>query len=222
MLIDIRLYDLIIPTLGIIIPNMKENYSITNILFPKVRQQVLGLLYGQPETDFYTNEIIRAAQSGTGAVQRELEKLANSGLITVKKVGNQRRYRANSAIPFFAELRSIIIKTFGLADVLRKALEPLFDKQIGFAFIYGSIAKQTDTANSDIDLLLIGDDLTYAEVFQLLEVAEIELGRKINPTFYSPREWIRKLDEDNNFIHQVLKQPKIFLLGTEDELAKLR
>lgn len=191
------------------------------MLFPKVRQRVLGLLYCQPNADFYTNEIIRLTQSGTGAVQRELEKLTNAGLITLKQVGNQKHYQANMAMPFFSELRGIILKTFGLADVLRAAIKPLF-KQIQIAFIYGSIAKQTDTASSDIDLLIISDHLTYAEVFQVLEKTEVKLGRKINPTFYSLSEWVRKHKESNNFIVQIVKQPKIFLIGTEDELSKLK
>lgn len=196
-----------------------NKFNMSDALFSKVQQHVLGLLYGQPDSDFHTNEIIRLTQSGTGAVQRELTKLTAAGLLTVKQVGNQKRYQANRGTPLFYELRSITLKTFGLADVIREALNPLI-QQIHLAFIYGSIAKQTDTASSDIDLMLISDNLTYAEIFQLLESTETKLGRKINPTFYSPSEWARKYKEHNNFITQIRKQPKIFLIGTEDELAK--
>lgn len=195
--------------------------NVSDVLFSKVRQRVLGLLYGHPDTDFYTNEIIRLTNSGTGAVQRELEKLQAAGIIISRYAGNQKRYQANEATPCFAELRSIAVKTFGLGDTLRETLQPLAP-QIHIAFIYGSIAKQTDTATSDIDLMLISDQLTYAEVFQLLEKAEKQLGRKINPTFYAHTEWQRKYAEKNNFIVQILKQPKIFLIGTEDELNKLK
>jgi predicted nucleotidyltransferase len=199
---------------------MKKKMTISDALFSKVRQRVLGLLYGQPDSDFHTNEIIRLTNSGTGAVQRELESLTSAGLVIVKQVGNQKRYQANRDTPFFMELRSIVLKTFGLADVLRETLIPITTK-IRIAFIYGSIAKQEDTAKSDIDLMIIGTDLTYADIFELLEKAEAQLGRKINPTFYSASEWLRKNKDKNNFVIKVLQHPKIFLIGTEDELVKL-
>lgn len=195
---------------------MQKKINLADALFSKVRQRVLGLLYSQPDADFHTNEVIRLAGSGTGAVQRELESLTAAGLIIVKQVGNQKRYQANQNTPFFADLRNLILKTFGLADVLREALQPIA-KQIHIAFIYGSVAKQEDTVNSDIDLMIIGNDLTYADMFQLLEKAEAQLGRKINPTFYTPTEWSRKLKEHNNFVTKVMKHPKIFLVGTENE-----
>jgi predicted nucleotidyltransferase len=204
-----------------IIPNMSiPQLTLSDALFSKVQQNVLGILYGQPEKDFYTNEIIRLTKSGTGAVQRELAKLSAVALITVKIVGNQKRYQANKSNPLFSELHSIVTKTFGLADIIQKAL--IVCAQIKLAFIYGSIAKQEDNANSDIDLMLISDNLTYADVFQTLETAEEKLSRKINPTFYSPAEWVRKHHEGSNFISQLIKQPKIFLIGTEDEFTKLK
>lgn len=207
--------------MGTIIPNMGiKKLSISDVLFSKTQQQVLGLLYGRPDVDFYTNEIIRLTNVGTGAVQRELAKLAASDLITLKQVGNQKRYQANRATPFFSELRGIVIKTFGLSDIIQHALQPLA-KKIHIAFIYGSIAKQEDTVKSDIDLMVITEQLTYVDLFKILEKTEIQLGRKINPTFYSISEWMRKSKEENNFIIQVQKQPKIFLLGTEDEFVKL-
>ena len=195
--------------------------GLSNILFSKVRQSVLALLYGRPDQSFHTNEIIRLTQSGTGAVQRELEKLASGGLISIQSIGNQKRYQANELSPLYSELRSIVLKTFGLHDILRQALDPVA-AHIYVAFIYGSIAKQEDTSTSDIDLMLICKDLTYADLFKFLEEAQVQLGRKINPTFYSPIEWSTKLKANNNFLIQVIKQPKIFLIGTEDELAKLR
>ena len=210
---------MIIPIKGIIIPIMRiSTMSLSNIFFSKVRQSVLGLLYGQPDKSFHTNEIIRFTQSGTGAVQRELEKLANVGLITMQSIGNQKRYQANESSPLYSELRSIVLKTFGLHDILRQALNPI-TPQIYMAFIYGSIAKQEDTSTSDIDLMLICEDLTYADLFKLLEEVQVQLWRKINPTFYSPTEWSKKLKSHNNFLTQVIKQPKIFLIGTENELA---
>lgn len=198
---------------------IKTNFS--NVLFSKTRQKVLGLLYGQPDCSFYTNEIIRVTHCGSGAVQRELEKLTAAGFVTVKNRGNQKQYQANPNTPLFSELRSIVLKTFGLADVLREALKPITSR-IYLAFIYGSIAKQEDTANSDIDLMLLSDNLTYADLFHLLEKTETELGRTIHPTFYSRAEWKHKRKENNNFLTQIIKQPKIFLIGTENELTKLK
>jgi predicted nucleotidyltransferase len=213
--------SLIIPKKGIIIPIMSITHpKDSNPLFSKVQQQVLGLLYSQPDVDFHTNEIIRLTKTGTGAVQRELVQLTAAGILTVKQVGNQKRYQANHANPFFEELRSIVLKTFGLADIVKEAISPLADK-IAVAFIYGSIAKQNDTAKSDIDLMIISEQLTYAEIFKFLGRAEEKLNRKINPLFYTPAEWTRKKNEQNNFIAQLLIHPKIFLIGTEDELITL-
>lgn len=195
-------------------------YNLSNVLFSKARQSLLALLYGQPDRSFHTNEIIRLTDSGTGAIQRELDKLSAVGLITVEAIGNQKHYTANRMSPLFSELRSIVIKTFGLADVLQKALSPI-TSQVYSAFIYGSIAKQEDTVHSDIDLMLISDNLTYADLFKLLEEAQTKLGRSIHPTFYSLKEWKRKKMANNHFVNQVLTQPKIFLIGTEDELIQL-
>ena len=204
------------PNMGTIIPNMGINkISIADVLFSKSQQQVLGLLYGQPDKDFYTNEIIRITNMGTGVIQRELSKLTSVGFISVRILGNQKRYQANRNMPFFLELRGIILKTFGLADVLVEMLKPLKTK-IEIAFIYGSIARQEDTANSDIDLMIITNKLTYAELFKHIEKAEIKLNRKINPTFYTSSEWLQKKKSNNNFITQIIKLPKIFLVGAEE------
>lgn len=198
----------------------RKNTHLSHALFPKVRQLVLGLLYTQCNRSFYTNEIIRLTHAGSGAVQRELTKLSALGLITVESFGNQRHYQANQSSPLFAEMRGIILKTFGLADIVHEALMPITD-DIQFAFIYGSMASRKDNATSDIDLMIISDTLSYAELFSLLEKPQEKLGRKINPTFYSAKEWVKKRNAKNNFVTQVIKHPKIFLLGTIDELKEL-
>jgi hypothetical protein len=192
-------------------------YSIADVLFSKVQQRVLRLLFGQPDRSFYTNEIIRLTHSGTGAVQRELAKLESVGLITMKQAANQKLYQVNRDAHLFSELRSIVLKTFGLVDVLLEALKPVAS-QIQIAFIYGSIARHEDKVSSDIDLMLIGNNLNYAELYPLLESAQVKLWRQVNPTYYTIEEWARKHKEANNFISQVIKQPKIFLIGTEDDL----
>lgn len=194
-----------------------KSVGLADALFSKVQKQVLGLLFVNAQRSFYTNEIVRFIGSGVGVVQRELEKLVGSGLITIKKIGNQKHYQANPDTPIFLELRSIMLKTVGLADIVRLALLPYSDK-IQVTFIYGSIAEGTDTANSDIDVFIIGKDLTYSDVVDALSDHETRLGRPVNPSIYSMEEIKRKLHEHNAFISRVLKQPKIFLIGSLNDL----
>ncbi len=194
-----------------------NSIGLADALFSKVQQRVLGLLFVNADRSFYTNEIVRFIDSGIGVVQRELEKLAASGLVTTRKIGNQKHYQANRDIPIFEELRGIMLKTVGLADILRAALLPLSDK-IHAAFVYGSVAKGNDTAKSDIDVFIIGDNLAYADLYNLLSTSEAKLGRPVNPSIYSMKELERKLMEKNTFVLRVLEQPKIFLLGSTDAL----
>jgi predicted nucleotidyltransferase len=197
---------------------MTQNHiQATNILFSKVRQRVLGLLIGQPQRNFYTNEIIRLTQMGHGVVQRELEKLVQAGVLTFVFVGNQKHYKVNEKALLYEEIRGIVLKTMGLTDVLLQALKSC-TKIIDIAFIYGSIAKHSETESSDIDVLLIGQDLTYIDIFNALSAAEMQLKRKINPTIYSHEEWHKRCVSDNHFVKNILTQPKIFLIGTENEL----
>lgn len=191
--------------------------STADALFPAVRQRVLAVLFGSPDRSFYANELIALARSGTGAVQRELASLLAAGLVTVRDQGNQKHYQANAASPVFAELRGLVLKTVGLADVLRAALAPLED-QVAAAFVYGSVARQQDTAASDVDVLIVSDALGYAEVFGALEGAAQTLGRAINPTLYTRAELARRRAQDNAFVTRVLDQPRIWLIGDEEVL----
>lgn len=191
--------------------------STADALFPAVRQRVLAVLFGSPDRSFYANELIALARSGSGAVQRELASLLAAGLITVRDQGNQKHYQANAASPVFAELRGLVLKTVGLADVLRAALAPLED-QVAAAFVYGSVARQQDTAASDVDVLIVSDALGYAEVFGALESAAQTLGRAINPTLYTRAELARRRAQDNAFVTRVLDQPRIWLMGDEEVL----
>ena len=190
---------------------------MASALFSKVRQRVLAVLFGNPNRSFYANEVIALAQSGTGAVQRELATLSEVGLLTVKRQGNQKHYQANADAPVFAELRGLVLKTMGLADVLRAALAPLAP-QIELAFVYGSVAKQQDTADSDIDVMIVSTGLGYADVFGALESATATLGRKVSPTLYTPAEITKRMSQDNAFVTRVLQQPKIWLIGNEEQL----
>lgn len=191
--------------------------SAADALFPAVRQRVLAVLFGSPDRSFYANELIALARSGTGAVQRELASLLAAGLVTVRDQGNQKHYQANAASPVFAELRGLVLKTVGLADVLRAALAPLAG-QITMAFVYGSVARREDTAASDVDVLIVSDALGYAEVFGALESAAQTLGRAINPTLYTRAELARRRAQDNAFVTRVLDQPRIWLMGDEEAL----
>jgi predicted nucleotidyltransferase len=194
-----------------------EAVGISNALFSKVQQRVLALIFGQPDRSFYTSEIMRSVQSGTGAVERELSRLQRSGLVSVERIGNQKHYRANQQSPIFAELQSLVIKTVALTEPLRKSLEPCADK-IKTAFVYGSVAKGVDTARSDIDLMLIGDDLNYFELYAALQNVESALGRRVSPTFLSPKDWRRKASEKGSFIGKVKALPKVFIFGSEQDL----
>jgi predicted nucleotidyltransferase len=192
--------------------------GLADALFAKVQQRVLGVLFGNPGRSFYANELIALAHSGTGAVQRELARLEAAGLVTAIRVGKQKHYQANPASPVFQELRALVLKTSGLADVLREALAPSSD-HIRAAFVYGSIAKGEDTAASDIDLMVVSEGLTYADLFGALEGASAQLGRKVAPTIYSPKELARRVKQDNAFVTRVLQQPKLWLIGDERALA---
>ena len=194
--------------------------TYADTLFSKTQQRVLALLFGQSQRSFYANEIIAFAAMGSGAVQRELAKLVKSALVTVKKVGNQKHYQANHQAPIFDELRSIVMKTFGVADVLRVALQAHWP-QIELAFVYGSMAKGSEQAHSDIDLMVIGEQISNAALLDALQPLQQQLGRTVNPTLYTPAEFIQRVRDGKSFIVRVLEQPKIFVKGREDELIRL-
>ena len=191
-------------------------HSLADALFTTTQQRVLGALYGQPQRSFTVTELIASTGAGSGAVQRELAKLVASGLLTMQPVGNQKRYQANPAAPIHDELVGIVQKTVGLAEPLRAALQPLASR-IAAAFVFGSVAKRSDTARSDIDAMVISAKLGYADVLTALADVEERLGRKINPVIYSPAEFAKR-KSDNAFVKRVLEQPKIWLIGGEDDL----
>ena len=214
------------PNIGINMPNMgtvtiKANQGqplrMVDALFSKTQQNVLALLFGQPERSFYTNEIIEKSKGGSGAVQRELSRLLRSGLVTVQRIGTQNHYQANADSPLFVELCSIVNKTVALVGPIKDVLKP-FLKHIALAFVYGSVAKKSDTASSDIDLMIISDHLTYADVFPTLEQASDQLHRSVQPTIYSFNELNKRIQSDNSFIRRVLEQPKVWIIGKESDI----
>ena len=192
--------------------------SLADSLFSRTQQRVLGLLFGQPSRSFFATELIGLVGAGSGAVQRELKRLAESGLVTVTPVGNQRHYQANPASPLFAALHEIALKTTGLAEPLRTALHPLA-KRILVASVYGSVAAGTDTASSDIDLLVVADNVSLEEVYAALETTEQQLARRISVTLYSAEEFRRRKEKGNPFLIKVLAGALIPLLGDIHGLA---
>jgi predicted nucleotidyltransferase len=215
-----------IPKMGIILPKMgirKKTSSearpagLADALFSNTQQRVLGLLFGQPDRSFYATELIRLAGVGSGAVQRELTRLAQSGLIVVTRQATQKHYQANPHSPLFEELCSIARKTVGLAEPLREALAPLAPR-ITTAFVYGSVAKRSDTASSDIDLMIVSEKISYPDVMQALQEASERLGREVNPTIYKPRELTARLRDGNAFVQRVLAQPKVWIIGSDHDL----
>lgn len=193
--------------------------SLADALFTQTQQRLVGLLFGQPGRSFYANEIIALTGGGSGAVQRELGRLAGSGLVASRPLGRQKHYQADPESPIFAELCGIARKTMGLADPLREALAPLASRIHG-AFVYGSVAKRQDTASSDVDLMLVTDELSYPDVFGALELASERLGREVKPTIYSRQEWAERAARGDSFVKRVLAQPRIWLIGDDDALAE--
>jgi len=192
--------------------------SIANALFSATQQRVLGLLFGQPGRSFFATEMINLAGAGSGAVQREIQYLVESGLVTVSRIGNQKHYQANRAAPIYNELHGIVVKTLGPAGVLRAALAPL-ETRIHGAVLYGSVAKRSDSAASDIDVLIVADGLTLEEIYAALAPAEKRLGRSISPTLYTLKEFQRRRAAGNVFLSKVLAGEHVPLLGNANAFA---
>ena len=199
----------------------KAPSSVANALFTKTQQRLLGLFFGNTGRTFFKQELIKRTGSGSGGVQRELARLIESGLVTVTRIGSQKHYQANRSAPIFEDLRRIVTKTVGLIDPLRAALRPLA-KGIDLALVYGSIPRGEDRVESDIDLLVVASDLTLEDLFKRLAPAERMLGRKINPTLYTPDELARRRKNGSPFLKKVLGGETIVVIGTEDDVVKPR
>jgi predicted nucleotidyltransferase len=189
--------------------------SLADDLFTATQQRLLGLLFGQPERSYFVTELIDLADVGRGAVQRELARLERSQLVLIERHGNQKHYRANPDSPVYNELCSIVSKTIGIEENLRAALEPLAER-MSLALIYGSVAKHSDTASSDIDLLVVSDELTLEELYASLADVEQQLSRKVNPTLYTADEFHKRRSVGNAFLDRVLSGPTIILEGQLD------
>ena len=189
--------------------------ALADALFTSTQQRVLALLFGQPDREFFVTEIIELAGSGRGAVQRELARLARSGLAAVSRVGNRKHYKANRNSPLFDEICSIVRKTIGLEVSVRNALKPLEDRLI-VALLFGSIVRRTDTAASDIDLLLVSDDMTLEAVYAAMAPVEDMLGRRVNPMIYTSDEFRRRRKANSGFLNRILQGQHVILMGSLD------
>ena len=184
--------------------------SIASVLFTKTQQRLLAVFFGKPDHSFYLNEAARLAGVGKGAVVREIKKMTDAGLLTTHQQGNQQHYQANPDNPVFEELKAITRKTFGVKGVIKEVLASVLN-QCDMAFIYGSVAKGQEHAESDIDVLLVGDNLSYGEIMELLEPAENQLGRVINPTLFTPEEFRQREESQQSFVTRLMEQPKLWL-----------
>lgn len=207
---------------GTIVPEMdtlNENIDLSSALFGKARRAVLALLYTHPDEAYYLRQIARATGVGLGAVQRELKQLSEAAIILRTSRGRHIYYQANSNSPIFPELRSLMVKTAGVGDVLRAALAPL-SSRINITLLYGSIARGEDRRGSDVDLLVVGN-VTFAEIVSALGPTQEMLGREVNPTVYPPSEFQSKLLAGHHFLKTVMREPRILLIGDEHDLARL-
>ena len=194
--------------------------TVENVIFGKGRAAILGLLYEHPDQSFYYRQLTRELKGlSVGTLQRELDTLSRLGLIERSTIGKQVFYRANRNHPIFTELRALVAKTVGAIPTLRSTLAPLTDR-ISVAFIYGSMARGKETAESDIDLLIVGK-VELEDVIARLGNVEASLRRPVNPTVYSPAEFRTKLTSGNHFLNSVVRGDKAFLIGDEDELRKV-
>jgi len=204
----------IIPNLGRLVTTVQDT-SPAGALFTSTQQRVFALLFGQPDRSFFVTQIMSLAGSGRGAVQRELKRLSESGLVTVTNIETKKHYQANPASPLFRELCGIVQKTVGLNAPIVAALEPLADK-IEIAFIYGSVAKGADRSDSDIDLMVVADDIRLEDLFAILAPVEELLDRPISPTLLSNKEFAKRRESDGSFVARVLSGPMIALIGSVD------
>lgn len=200
---------------------LHQRTSLADALFTTTQQRVLSLLFGQPSRSFFASELIELTGSGSGAVQRELRRLASSGLVTVTRVGKQKHHQANPDSPVFEELRDLVIKTVAMYEPIRQALEPLAHR-IALALMYGSIAKGTDTAASDIDLLVVSDQLMLEDIYLALAPVETKLQRRFAPTLYTTTEFRERKAAGTAFLTRVLADQHLVLIGTKDEPSAAR
>jgi predicted nucleotidyltransferase len=192
---------------------------LPDLLGSRLRAKVLGWLFTHADESFFVRQLTALLDLDSANLSRELARLEKMGLLISSTSGKQKYYQANQKSPIFNELHSLMVKTAGVADILRSALESA-GKQINVAFIFGSIASRTEDRASDIDVMIIGD-ISFGDVVDLFSSAEKTLGREINSVVYPLEEFQQKVKSDAHFVKTVLEGEKIFLIGDENELNRL-
>lgn len=198
---------------------MSNTSALMDLLFSATRQRVLAQLLLEPEVALHLRELARLTGSHAGTLGRELDKLAEAGLVSRSELGNQVRYQANVHCPLFPELAGMFRKTHGMVPLLREALAPLAG-QVRVALVFGSMARGTQVAGSDVDLLVVGE-VGFGELVQALYPVQQMLQREINPVLYTPAEFRRRAQEGEAFVRQFFQHPNVFLRGDRDDLAEL-
>ena len=189
---------------------------LATVLFGKTRRALLALLFTRPTEEFYLRQIVRVTGMGLGPVQRDLLLLCGAGIVGRRRLGIHVLYQANAQCPVYDELKGLIIKTVGLADVLRVALGPLASR-IRQAFIFGSFARGEQHADSDVDLLVVSDDLTLTDLVKATKGVQSQLGREINPILYRSDEYEERMRVKHHFLTRIAREPKIRLIGAQNE-----
>jgi predicted nucleotidyltransferase len=196
-----------------------QNDILPELLGSKLRAKVLGWLFTHTDERFFVRQLTALLGLDSTNLSRELSRLEKMGLLVSTTSGKQKYYQANQKSPIFNELHRLMVKTAGVADILRSAMNPA-SKQINLAFIFGSVANRTEDRASDIDVMVIGD-ITFGDVVDLLSSAEKTLGREVNSVVYPVQEFQQKVKSDHHFVKSVLEGEKIFLIGDESELNRL-
>lgn len=185
----------------------------------KLRSKVLCWLFLHPDERYFVRQLKSLLKGDAANISRELSRLAGMGILTCQTEGRQKYYQVNHKCPVFSELEGLVRKTDGLADVLKDSLLSL-SKKTKVAFIYGSFATNSAKAASDVDLMVIGS-CSFGDVVDAIHYSQDKLGREINPSVYPVDEFRKKAAGRHHFIKTVLNNPKIFLIGDEDELKRL-
>jgi predicted nucleotidyltransferase len=198
---------------------MRKTPTAAEALFPPTRRGILELTYGEPARWWFLSEMAERLNTSPSSLQRELKTLTDTGILRMRRDGRRTYYQAESDASIFSELRMLIEKTTGVAERLREALQPVREK-IALALIYGSVARGEERATSDVDLLVVADDLQLEDLYRRLAKVEERVGRKVNPTLYSPQEFRNRRESGNPFLEKIMKRRKLILLGSEDEVIE--
>lgn len=199
---------------------VKTTEAISSALFGSTQRAVLALFFTRPDESFHLRQVVRTTGAGVGAVQRELAALSGAGILTRTDRANLTIYQANPASPVFAELKALVVKTMGVAEVLREALAPLAER-IRVAFVFGSFARGEQRQTSDVDVMAVSDEINFGELVMATKPAEARLSREVNPTLYGEAEFNEKLGSGHPFLSRVISGPKISLIGDEHELGSV-